>query len=123
MQAGSAGNVHYWRDVRVHGRSVPGAGQTALRLTSLPEDAAKAIKQAYKPKVKQGLNLSIRQPRKPEWLADNLDNPFRTWDGREGITTAQAKKAASLYKQLRRQVREISPQIWKTKMIATEVQQ
>jgi DNA-binding LytR/AlgR family response regulator len=45
-----------------------------------------------------GLDLQITKARKPEWLAENLDNPFRDWDGREHITAANARKAASLYK-------------------------
>jgi hypothetical protein len=79
-----------------------------LWMTSLPEDAAKSIKQAYKNRVKQGLDLSIKQPRKPEWLPDNLDNPLRSWDGREGISPALFKKAASLYRQLSAQARALT---------------
>ncbi|EPY09862.1 hypothetical protein [Paenibacillus alvei] len=93
-----------------------------LWMTSLPDDAAKTIKQAYKQAAKQGLDLYIRQPRKPEWLADNLDNPFRAWDGREGITPAQAKKAASLYKQIRGQLRELAAQAQTGDMSSQEVQ-
>ncbi len=70
-------------------------------LTSIPSDAAAAIKKIYKPATIQGLDLQVRQPRKPEWLAANLDNPFRNWDETEGITSAQAKKAATLYKTAR----------------------
>ncbi|TGU99079.1 hypothetical protein EN829_058870, partial [Mesorhizobium sp. M00.F.Ca.ET.186.01.1.1] len=47
------------------------------------------IKTAYKQESKRGLNLSITKPRNPEWLANNLTNPFRDWDGRENITAAQ----------------------------------
>ena len=70
-------------------------------LTSIPADAAAAIKKIYKPATTQGLDLQVRQPRKPEWLAANLDNPFRNWDDTEGITSAQEKKAATLYKTAR----------------------
>ena len=44
-------------------------------MTSLPETAAKAAKQLWK--SKPGMDLRITKPRKPEWLAQNLDNPFR----------------------------------------------
>ncbi|WP_242773597.1 hypothetical protein [Brevibacillus parabrevis] len=71
---------------------------STLWMTSLPADAAKSIKTAYKQESKRGLNLSITKPRNPEWLANNLTNPFRDWDGRENITAAQAKKAADQYK-------------------------
>ena len=71
-----------------------------LHLASLPADAAKAIKARYKKAAAPELDLSITRPRKPEWLADNLDNPFRDWDGRGHIAVAQAKKAAQAYKKL-----------------------
>ena len=59
-------------------------------MTSLPETAAKAAKQLWK--GKPGMDLRITKPRKPEWLAQNLDNPFRGWDGAEHIPAAAAKK-------------------------------
>lgn len=71
-----------------------------LWLTSLPTDAAQAIKAAYKKEVFKGLDLSITKPRKADWLAENLTNPFRDWDGREHITVANAKKAVQLYKKI-----------------------
>lgn len=82
----------------------PPASFPALRilwLTSIPADVAAAVKKAYKGAAAAGLDLAIRQPRKPEWLAANLDNPFRDWEGRQGITPAQAKKAAALYRTAR----------------------
>ncbi len=68
-------------------------------MTSLPEDAAKAAKQLWK--RRPGIDLSITKPRKPEWLAGNLDNPFRGWDGAEHIPAASARKAASQYRKTR----------------------
>ena len=68
-----------------------------LSLTSIPADVAASVKARARP----GLDLSVRQPRKPEWLAQNVDNPFRRWDGAGHITAAQAKKAAALYRQAR----------------------
>ncbi|OEZ69338.1 hypothetical protein JAB5_35670 [Janthinobacterium sp. HH103] len=73
---------------------------SSLCLASLPADAAKAIKAKYKKAAVLGLNLSVTRPRKPEWLAENLDNPFRDWDGRVHISVAYAKKAAQAYKKL-----------------------
>ena len=67
--------------------------------TSLPETAAKAAKQLWK--SKPGMDLRITKPRKPEWLAQNLDNPFRGWDGAEHIPAAAAKKAANQYRKTR----------------------
>lgn len=71
-------------------------------MSSLPEDAAKRAKQLYKKKA--GLNLWIQKPRKPEWLAQNLDNPFRSWDGQENIPQTTAKKAADLYRKTRAEI-------------------
>ncbi|MGK5023659.1 hypothetical protein [Janthinobacterium sp. RB2R34] len=73
---------------------------STLWLSSLPLDVAQAVRKSYKKVVAQGLDLSVTQPRKPAWLAENLHNPFRDWDGREQISTAQAKKAATAYKTL-----------------------
>ena len=73
---------------------------SALWLTSLPADVAKAIKTGYKRAAALGLDLSVTKARKPEWLADNLLNPFRDWDGREHISPAYAKKAALAYKNM-----------------------
>lgn len=73
---------------------------STLWMTSLPAEAAKTIKAAYKKEVKNGLDLSITKPRKPEWLANNLTNLFRDWDGRGHISKAHANKAASLYKKM-----------------------
>ena len=76
-------------------------------MSSLPEEAAKVAKKYYKKQQDKGLNLWITKPRKAEWLAQNLDNPFRSWDGQENISTANAKKAASLYRKTRASVRKL----------------
>ncbi|KOY16358.1 hypothetical protein [Paenibacillus xylanivorans] len=55
-----------------------------------------------------GLELEISKPRKPEWLAENLTNPFRDWDGRDHIKAAHAKKAAQTYKQHLKEIRRLS---------------
>lgn len=79
-------------------------------MSSLPADAAKSIKTRYKKAAVNRLDLNISQPRKPEWLAENLNNPFRDWDGREHIKAAHAKKAAKLYKQSLKRIRDLSQQ-------------
>lgn len=72
-----------------------------LWMDSLPEDAAKEVKKLYKNRKNEGLDLWITKPRKAEWLAQNLENPFRSWDGAEHITPANAKKAADIYRKTR----------------------
>ncbi|WP_455816209.1 hypothetical protein [Pseudomonas cerasi] len=78
-----------------------------LWMNSLPADVASAVKKAYKNAALSGLDLAIKQARKPAWLAENLNNPFRDWDGREHISAANAKKAATLYKKMLTSVRGI----------------
>ncbi|WP_223275666.1 hypothetical protein [Paenibacillus elgii] len=95
---------------------------TWLWMTSLPADAAKAIKDKYKKEVPKGLDLSITKPRKPEWLAENLNNPFRDWDGREHITAAQAKKAMNLYKKTLAAISALPEQIRDGGMTANEAE-
>lgn len=80
------------------------ASLTSLSLDSLPADVAAAVRKAYK-KAPQ-VELSLRKPRKPEWLQENLDNPLRHWDGREGMPAAVVKKAHSAFVSALRQVRE-----------------
>ena len=75
-------------------------------MTSLPEEAAKAAKRLWK--GKPGMDLRLTKPRKPEWLAENLDNPFRDWDGAEHIPAASAKKAANQYRKTRAQLRKLA---------------
>lgn len=72
-----------------------------LWMDSLPEDAAKEVKKLYKKRKDDGLDLWITKPRKEEWLAQNLDNPFRSWDGDENIPQGMAKKAATIYRKTR----------------------
>ncbi len=71
-------------------------------MSSLPEEAAKTAKRLYK--KREGLDLWITKGRKPEWLAENLNNPFRHWDGMEGVPASSAKRAANLYKNLRKEL-------------------
>ena len=54
------------------------------------------------------MDLRITKPRKPEWLAQNLDNPFRGWDGAEHIPAAAAKKAANQYRKTRSQLMKLA---------------
>jgi hypothetical protein len=42
--------------------------------------------------------------RTPEWLAENLDNPLRDWDGREHISAAKFRKSVAQYKITRQAV-------------------
>ncbi|MDF9832105.1 hypothetical protein M2103_000313 [Ereboglobus sp. PH5-5] len=77
-----------------------------LWLESIPADVAAHVKTTYAPLKKTArLDLQVRKPRAPEWLADNLDNPFRAWDGDEFVSPANARRAATLYKKTRAELR------------------
>lgn len=41
--------------------------------------------------------VDIRGPRKPEWLAENIDNPLRHWVGNPHIPASAAEKAGNIY--------------------------
>ena len=70
-----------------------------LWMTSLPADAAREVKKLWK--GRSDVDLKITQPRKEEWLAQNLDNPLRSWDGCEHIPARAAQKAARQYRKTR----------------------
>lgn len=70
-------------------------------MTSLPQEAAKAAKELWKGAAKQGVSLRITKARKDEWLAQNVDNPFRSWDGAEHLSKSAAQKAKSCYQKTR----------------------
>jgi len=73
-----------------------------IRMTSAPYEAVQVIKKQYK-----HIDLDITQARKPEWLAANMDNPFRNWDGDEMIPEGGAKKAFDIYKKTRQNFRSL----------------
>lgn len=54
------------------------------------------------------MDLRITKPRKPEWLAQNLNNPFRSWDGAEHIPAASARKAANQYRKTRSELLKLA---------------
>ncbi|MGF7123722.1 hypothetical protein [Rhodococcus sp. BE178] len=86
----------------------PGPGElpalTSLDLDSIPTDVATRVRAMYK--KASHVSLSVRRPRKPEWLAENFENPLRHWDGRDGIPAATAKKARTAFVTALRQVRD-----------------
>jgi hypothetical protein len=80
----------------------------SLHLYSVPAEYAVAMKKAWTPEIPNGTFLEIGSPRKPDWVAENRNNPLREWDGRENISAARYRKAVAQYKETRRAVlREI----------------
>lgn len=80
---------------------------TSLDLDSVPADVAARVRARYK--KAPHVELTVRRPRKPEWLAENLENPLRWWDGRDGIPHTVAKKARTAFIAALRQVRDAAP--------------
>ncbi|MFD4531733.1 hypothetical protein ACFWNL_00490 [Kitasatospora sp. NPDC058397] len=75
-----------------------------LELVSVPAEYATAMRKLWRPEERQGVYLRVAKPRKPQWLAENLNNPLRNWDGREQISAAVYKKALAQYRATRRAV-------------------
>lgn len=76
----------------------------SLSLISIPEEVGKEARKRFK---KQVTDLYVSKLRKPEWLAENLDNPLRGWDGSEFVTVAQFKKSIKIYKETRKAALEL----------------
>lgn len=70
-----------------------------LWLESVPQEAGVQIKKAFKGKLEK---IGVTKLRKPEWLAENLTNPLRHWDGSEFVPASKAKKAFQIYRDFRR---------------------
>jgi hypothetical protein len=70
-----------------------------IELRNVPADYATAMRRAWKPEVPKWVFLSITGARKPEWVAQNMTNPIRGWDGREGITAPAYAKARAAWNQ------------------------
>ncbi|GAA2811667.1 hypothetical protein GCM10010452_45100 [Crossiella cryophila] len=75
-----------------------------IYLYGIPADYATATRREWKPEIPQGVQLTIRGARKPEWVAENLDNPLRDWDGRPDISAALYQESITQFKQTRRAV-------------------
>ncbi|MBO0818647.1 MAG: hypothetical protein J2P30_26225 [Actinobacteria bacterium] len=76
-----------------------------LGLHNIPYDYAAAMRGRWRPQVPGGTFVQITGARKPQWLAENMDNPLREWDGRAHISRARFAKATAQYKTTRRAVR------------------
>jgi hypothetical protein len=75
-----------------------------LALHSVPREYGAAMRSAWGPELTKGCFVAITALRSPEWLAENLDNPLRDWDGREHISAATFRKSVGQYKATRREI-------------------
>lgn len=89
----------------------PGPGElpalVSLDLDSIPVGVAIRVCATFKQNSR--VNLTIRKPRKPEWLARNINNPLRHWDGQGDVTAVTAKKASVAFISALHRVREANP--------------
>jgi hypothetical protein len=75
-----------------------------LGLHNVPHDYATAMRTRWRPQVADGTFVAITGARKPEWLAENVGNPLREWDGRARIGRSRFARATAQYKATRRAV-------------------
>ncbi|MDX8354379.1 hypothetical protein [Cognatiyoonia sp. IB215182] len=74
-----------------------------IHLSSIPADVAR---QARKRRSEFG-RFHVAQARNADWLERNLENPFRSWDGRSGVTPKGSKKAKDAYARALRAIAKI----------------
>lgn len=75
-----------------------------LWLTSVPKEVGQFVKKEFK----HIPNLSVTKLRDEKWLVENLNNPFRSWDGRDGILKVNAKKAFNAFKKLNGEIEKLT---------------
>ena len=76
----------------------------SLDLDSIPKEAGLAVRKMWKGKLDY---LGVRKLRSEEWLKENLENPFRHWDGSEFVPAAAYKKTMQQYKKTKKQMAQI----------------
>jgi hypothetical protein len=75
-----------------------------LGLHNIPYDHATVMRARWRPQVPGGTFIDISGARKPEWLAENMSDPLRAWDGRAHIGRSRCAKATAQYKATRRAI-------------------
>ncbi|HUN35881.1 MAG TPA: hypothetical protein VMU95_28110 [Trebonia sp.] len=72
-----------------------------LELHNIPREYATVMRSRWRPQVPAGTRVAITGAREPEWLAENLGNPLRDWDGRAHISRTRFTSATAHYKATR----------------------
>ena len=75
-------------------------------LSSIPQEVGRYVRLQYR----QLPDLHVEKLRDADWLKINARNPFRSWDGRENIRPAHAKKAFDVYKQTGAALQKLRPE-------------
>ncbi|WUI00647.1 hypothetical protein OHR68_02175 [Spirillospora sp. NBC_00431] len=76
----------------------------SLFLHGIPAEYATSMRSTWRLEIPNGTYVHIRGARKPDWVAENRDNPLRDWDGREHISGPRYMKAVAQYKTTRRAI-------------------
>jgi selenocysteine lyase/cysteine desulfurase len=71
---------------------------------NIPYDYAIAMRARWHPQIPHGTFVEAHRARKAEWLAENMSNPLREWDGRAHISRSRFAKATAQYKATRRAI-------------------
>lgn len=79
----------------------------SLGLHNIPADYAIAMKKAWRPEIPNGTHIEITGARKPDWVAENRNNPLREWDGRDHISSVRYRRSLAQYKSTRRAIRAV----------------
>ncbi|MDE5873430.1 MAG: hypothetical protein K2H07_05900, partial [Lachnospiraceae bacterium] len=74
-----------------------------LDLYSVPKEAGMAVRKTWKGKLDY---LEVKRLRSEDWLKENLENPFRDWDGSEFVPAAAYKKTMQQYKKTKKQLEQ-----------------
>ncbi|MBE1537159.1 hypothetical protein [Actinomadura algeriensis] len=90
------------KEDRLRPRSTPELEM--LYLYGIPAEYATAMRSTWRPEIPNGTRVDVRGARRPEWVAENRDNPLRDWDGRSQIGKTTFKKSVAQYKATRRAV-------------------
>jgi hypothetical protein len=69
-----------------------------LELYSIPKEYADACRARWRKEIIHGTDVTITSARKPDWLAENRDNPLRDWDGDEHVRRAVYTRSVAQYK-------------------------
>lgn len=72
-----------------------------LDFESIPKEAGTYLKKCWKGRLDR---LSVTRLRTEDWLADNLDNPLRHWDGSDFVPPAAYQSAFRCYKDTKKKL-------------------
>lgn len=74
-------------------------GLRSLDLESISKETGRAARKKWKGRL---YDLEVQKLRADDWLKDNLENPFRHWDGSDFVPVGAFKKTMQQYKKMKR---------------------